>query len=233
IISDGKYVGDKDWKDLIAGTIGGTITQTCASIGGASDVIYDFRTIQKIYEANGNSFSGTNLERNFNVLKSAFPDISIIDLDNEDNTDKASMVAFCEMLIGIGFDITFCPFTSQEFWNSCLAFLHASESYRGKVKWWNLQCYSGGTGNNPDTWATSIANEIPGFDTNGFIIPGASTDGGASGVQDLMKTFRGEKSVGGGFIWTLGNIIDQYPLDPLTGMKAYVNAIKEGLTGTG
>jgi hypothetical protein len=55
--------------------IGGTVTQVCASIGG-NGVIY-YETLRKIYEGNGNSFTGTNLMSNFQLLRSTFPALSI------------------------------------------------------------------------------------------------------------------------------------------------------------
>ncbi|RNC85697.1 MAG: hypothetical protein ED557_02690 [Balneola sp.] len=228
VISEGSYVGDQSWPSIINSIPGGSITQVCASIGGGG--VMDYQTIQKIYEDNGNSFSGTNLERNFEVFRSTFPAISIIDLDNEDNYDKTSLVAFCQMLIGIGFDITFCPYQSwdQQFWDSCLASLNASNP--GAVKWWNLQCYDGGNGNDPQDWANNIKRYIPGFDTDGFILAGDWINDSPSGVESLMQSFKNESCVGGGFIWTLDSIIQQYPGDPLSGMKAYVNAISSGLS---
>ena len=225
VISQGSYVGDSNWPTLVGKMIGGSIGQVCASIGGGG--VMDYETIQKIYNGNNNSFSGTNLEANFKAFKQTFPSVSVIDMDCEETYDEISFVAFCQMLIGIGFDITFCPYTFQTFWVNSLAALNQSNP--GAVKWWNLQCYDGGYGNDPANWASAITNGISGFDTDDFIVAGDWTNNTPSEVQSLMSSFKNESSVGGGFIWTLDSIIDQNPSDPLSGMKAYAGAISNGL----
>ena len=220
VISKGSYVGDPIWPGLINSMIGGTVTRVCASVGGGG--VMDFETIQKIYEGNGNSFANTNLMGNFQYLRKTFPTISIIDMDCEETYDQASFVAFCQMLIGMGFGITFCPYTYQSFWTGSLAALNTSNP--GAVKWWNLQCYDGGGGNDPANWATAITQAVPGFSTVGYILAGDWTNDTPSEVQALMGTFNKELCVGGGFIWTLDNIISS-----TTSMKAYVDAISVGL----
>jgi hypothetical protein len=225
VVSQGSYVGDPTWLGLLAGMIGGTVTQVCASIGGGG--VMDYETIQKIYEGNGYSFTGTNLMKNFQRLRNEFPAISVIDMDCEETYDQASFVAFCQMLSGMGFSITFCPYTNQRFWIGSLATLNTSNP--GAIKWWNLQCYDGGHGNDPGAWATEIAQAIPGFSTNGYILAGDWTDDSPSAVQSLMEGFKGEAAVGGGFIWTLDQIIQQDPADPTAVMKTYAAAISGGL----
>ncbi|MEN8132313.1 MAG: hypothetical protein ABFS45_19470 [Pseudomonadota bacterium] len=225
IISNGSYVGDSSWPGLINGMIKGTVAQVCASIGGGG--VMDFQTIQKIYASHGNSFAGTNLEQNFKVLQKEFPSISIIDMDCEEAYDQDSFVAFCQMLIDIGFGITFCPYTYPSFWTGSLAALNNSN--HGAVKWWNMQCYDGGTGNDPAKWAEAITQTIPEFSTDGFILAGDWTNDDPPDVQTLMSTFTKESCVGGGFIWTLDQIIQKKPQNPLTLMKDYVDAISVGL----
>ena len=148
-------------------------------------------------------------------------------MDCEETYDETSFVAFCQMLIRKGFGITFCPYTMESFWNNSLAALNSSN--RGAVKWWNLQCYDGGGGNNPVNWANDIKRTIPEFNTNNFIIAGDWTNSGAEGVVNLMTTFKNENSVGGGFIWALDHIIQSNQANPLEGMKSYANAITAGL----
>ncbi len=225
IISKGQYVGDAKWTEQLSRALGGTIKEVCASIGGGG--VVDYETIRTIYNENRQSFAGTMLWKNMQVFNRIFPFITIIDMDCEETYDEASFVAFCQMLVDIGFGITFCPYTEQLFWSNSLAALQAS--HPGAVKWWNLQCYAGGEGNEPKIWAEAIQKKIPKFNTNGFIIPGDSTNGGVSAVETLIKTFNNEASVGGGFIWTLDNIINEYPNNSLEHMKAYVNAIRSGL----
>jgi hypothetical protein len=225
VISEGRYVGDPSWPALINGALDGTITSLCASIGGGG--VMDFETLQKIYQQNDNSYTGTNLATNLNVLKQTFPAISIIDLDCEDNYDLPSFVAFCQLANSLGFDLTFCPYTYQQFWTSALQQLNNTN--KGAVKWWNLQCYDGGEGNQPSQWAQAITEAVPGFDTTGFIVAGDWTNDSPALVQSLMKSFNGSKTVGGGFIWTLDQIVANDSTNPQQLMTAYVNAISVGL----
>lgn len=224
VISQGVYKADPSWPGSIAQLKqGGTIDTLYASFGGGSPV-EDFATIQTIYEQNGNSFAGTDLERNFQVFKETFPAIDGIDLDCEDNYDQPSFVAFCELLAGIGFSLTFCPYASweQPFWTGSLAAVESSAP--GAVKWWNLQCYDGGGGNDPSAWGRAISEALPGFRVDGFIAAGDWTEGGPAAVQALLSRFAGEPAVGGGFIWNMDQILES----PST-MADYVNAIRLGL----
>lgn len=253
IITNGSYIGTSNWpsqlKQLMTGQ-GSTIKTLLASIGGGG--VSDFTSIQTIYQNNNNSFSGTPLQKNFQTFFSTFPMITLIDMDVEEAYDTASFVAFCQMLIQIGFGITFCPYTMTDFWTGSLSTLNQSNP--GAVKWWNLQCYDGGGGNNPQDWADAITSTIPGFNTAGFIIAGDWSRNLAKigknpanwywqgdcppAMQSLMSSFAGQSCVGGGFIWTIDQILDyaadqKLKPDPNpcgnVGMKDYVAAITKGL----
>lgn len=214
---ESKYVGDSAWPaelELLLHPSSG-INQLEASIGGYETG--DFTNIQTIYDNNQKSFDGTPLQANFNLFRKLFPMVSLIDMDVEDNYDQASFVAFNQMLIAIGFDITFCPydFGQIDFWTNSLQALESS----GAVKWWNLQCYAGGAGNDPDQWATAITTACPNFDTNGYILVSDwsrfynNQDKNWQGdcvpaFQQLMSTFKGKSSTGGGFLWNVDQVLD-------------------------
>jgi hypothetical protein len=250
ILESGVYRGNPAWPGqlhaLVKGT-GTTLYHLLAGIGGAD--VGDFGNIKAIYENHNHSFAGTMLQTNFQVFHDTFPAVTIIDMDVEDTYDVPSFVAFCRMLITIGFGITFCPYIyKEEFWIPSLKQLNQSDP--GAVKWWNLQCYDGGQGNDPQVWANAISKAIPGFDTTGFIIPGDWSrhlvkEGSDQSnwywrgdcppaVQDLMRNFKGEPSVGGGFIWTIDQILnyaanqklkpDPHPCGNV-GMQDYIKAI--------
>lgn len=255
IISQGKYVGygsnpgdTSSWADLVGSITsktvpGNSVNTICASIGGASSVIYDFRCIEKIWLNNNKSFEGTNLQQNIQVLHNLIPGISIIDMDNEETDmyyddsnppsqpvieadSRGSFIDFCKMCITIGFDITFCPYMDQDFWTYSLGQLNSSNP--GKVKWWNLQCYAGGDGNDPQTWAGYITDAIPGFDTTGYFLASdwtryydttynswggdfplitCNATGNNYSVTTLMNKFVNESCVNGGFLWLIDQII--------------------------
>lgn len=244
IVQEGIYTGSLYWSGMIGGLKnGGTVNTISASIGGGG--VTDFTNIQFIYEDNGQSFAGTQLQKNFQVFRENFPAIDIVDLRCQDNYDPASFVAFCRMLIDIGFGISFCPYTNPwsypHFWAGSLAQL---EKYKpGAVKWWNLQCYDRGTGNSPQQWAKAIKKVSPDFNTTGFIIAGhmckvSGQFGNCPGqVGKLLQSFASEPSLGGAFIWSIDNIVlnkddNSSVCGKNVNLDDYVNAIAEVFTIT-
>lgn len=268
VISQGKYVGygsnpgdQTSWpalmRSILSPTVpGNTVKTLCASIGGANNVIYDFRCIEKIWLNNNKSFEDTNLQQNIALLSTLIPQLTIMDMDNEetdmyyentsmpqseiDAISRGSFIDFCKMCMAAGFKkITFCPYTDPDFWTYSLSKLNGTAS--GPVVWWNLQCYAGGDGNDPDTWAGYITTAIPGFNTTGYMLASDWTryydtdmqqwngdfpitkcpaTGTSNSVFSLMNTFMDESSVGGGFLWMADQIIGydaantQYGKDP-------------------
>jgi hypothetical protein len=231
------------WNAALTQLKQGTIKKLYLSVGGGDPVI-DFQTIKKIYEAAGNTFNDTPLLKNMVKLKELFPIIDGIDMDCEEAFDEPSFLAFCQMVNSIGFDITFCPaFTySVNFWVNSLKSL--TEKYGPQaVKWFNVQCYAGTA---PFQWVQWIKAAMPEFDTDDFIVAGdigrykdplkgwyQSCPGT---VEDNLKMRKGQglKSVGGGFIWCMDNILETTK-DPNNGcggiktMTNYARAISEAM----
>ncbi len=236
IVEGGNYIGRPEWPTLIADMKAGSkITSISASVGGWG--VTDFAHIKAIYNANNKSFAGTAMQENFRCLRRNFRAIDTIDLDCEETYDQPSFVAFCQMLIDIGYDISFCPYTFPSFWVNALYDL---ETYKpGAVKSWNAQCYIGGAPNVPRLWVNAIASAMPKFNTEGFIISGDrcrvpgrpdTTDCPAE-VASRLRDFAGPY-LGGGFIWTIDHII-KHQNDTASDcgknvrMEDYVNAIAD------
>jgi len=221
LISNGKIVfsGAQAWANQIAQLKGGgsPVTKVYVSFGGG-DTVVDFSTIKAIYENNGNSFEGTVLKKNLEIFRQVFRDNVLafdgVDMDCEDVYDLPSFVAFCEMMIGFGFSITFCPFVAQsDFWTPAQQQLEAK--HPGIVKWWNLQCYAGGGDNTPGDWTTP---SMP----DGFLIPGDWVRfwnpnppvGWMGDCPTAMQAkfagpgFKKQRCVGGGFVWDLDLVRD-------------------------
>lgn len=246
VVSQGTYAADPAWPSHVAALkSSGSVTQVYASVGGGAPVV-DFATIKSIYQANANSFAGTDLEKNFQMLRDTFPAIDGIDMDCEETYDAPSFVAFCRMLAGMGFSITFCPyenpFPNEAFWTDALAAV--AQSNPGAVKWWNLQCYAGGGGNDPSDWAAEITKAIPSFSTDGFIVAGdwsrwwnardREWEGDCpTAVTALISGFAAEPCLGGGFIWNMDQILDYGPnkagCGSVIAMTDYVQAVAKGL----
>ena len=120
----------------------GSVSKIFMSIGGANPPIDDFTTIQKML----NNGQADVLQENFRALRTAFTVngscvIDGFDMDCEESIDESTMVQFCQMLFDLGFEVTFCPYWNQQFWQDCMQTLWNQGL---KVSWWNLQCYSGG-----------------------------------------------------------------------------------------
>jgi hypothetical protein len=242
IINGGEYLGDRSWPDHIAQLKQDSqITQIYASFGGGGDVV-DFTTIRTIYENNSHTFHGTSLQANFKVLRETFPAIDGIDMDCEDQYDEDSFVAFCEMAIEMGFNVTFCPFERTNFWVN--VFTRIDNIYKDRVKWWNLQCYAGGQGNDPQTWenalATATGRNFPRFilagDWNRFWNPDANEWQGRcpEGVKADISNVKQQPCFGGAFIWQMDLILNPgrdwstagCASKSQPGMKDYVEAIQ-------
>ena len=220
VIRAGKDVSNApNWPRQIAKLKGdgSSVTKVYACFGGG-DPVQNFSTIKEIYDKH-RTFEGTQLKRNLAVFRKTFPAFDGIDMDCEDAYDLPSFVAFCEMMIGMGYDITFCPYAAQDFWNNALARIDKHPG--AKVKWWNLQCYAGGAGNNPKDWSPPGAPP-------GYIIPGdwghfwdpeykAWFGDCPAPMGQLFKTFSGQSAVGGGFVYELDLIRDTIKNIPIRG----------------
>jgi hypothetical protein len=97
VVSRGEYVADAAWPSQVAALkSAGSVTRIYASVGGGEPVV-DFATIKSIYTSNGNSFAGTDLEKNFQKLHDTFKAIDGIDMDCEETYDlpRSSPSAGC------------------------------------------------------------------------------------------------------------------------------------------
>jgi hypothetical protein len=252
VIRDGKFNNDpvrpndpnvRDWPGQIAQLKASptTVQKVYATFGGGEGV-FDFSTIRDIYSKHG-TFEGTQLKTNLEVFRQTFPAFDGIDMDCEDTYDIPSFVAFCDLLIKMGYDITFCPYWDQGFWNEALA--EIERMHPNAVKWWNLQCYDGGSRNNPQEWA-------PPGKPAGYIIPGdwvrfwndAPDRRGWHGdcpdaMQKRFAGFASQPCVGGGFLWSLDLARDTGKNAPVRGNGCggntanfpvtYLEFIKRGL----
>jgi hypothetical protein len=180
------------------------------------------------------------LYRNFAALKSVIPGIDAVDFDDEDLWDSTTTVAFAKMLHGLGYEVTFCPLSDIGFWVGCLKQLNSA--IPDLVTGFNLQCYSGGEGNDPGEWITAVKKAMgPSFPAQAFVRPGlwcansppSCTEGQCP--DSIEQTFAGWRSLGltGGWIWLLDDVIKCQDSGSCSGgpmgTEAYARAISEGL----
>jgi hypothetical protein len=256
LIKDGLPVADLNaWQsNLTLLKQSSTIKNVYASIGGDNAVIFDFRTIQMVYEDNKNSFKGTTLEKNLTVLRKALPAINGIDMDNEECEDQESFVAFCQMVRGLGWDITFCAYGDREdhsfppyfyFWIDSLKAVQQSTWGQGAVKWLSLQMYAPAI--SPiRVWVEEIKKALPDFSTDHFIVPGFAarfwwveknnwSGSCPSEIKKDLISFRNQSTdnraaIGGAFIWNLEYTFEMGNLGACGipgGMENYTSDITE------
>ncbi len=237
IVSNGAYVGDSSWPAQLASLKQGSTSVDRLLFSVGSGGVQDFHHIQALIQQQG---TGPNsiLYKNFAALKAAIPTIDGIDLDDEDLFDQNTIVQFSNMLHDIGFQVTFCPYFGPSFWVDCLYALNTPTP--GLVTGFNLQCYSGGAGNNPQSWINAIAAKMgPGFDAKGFVFPGlwcrngtACLDGDCpEGITSQFASWR-PTGIQGGFIWLYDDIQKCVNSNTCTGpmnTTAYASAIVAGL----
>lgn len=178
IVSAGEYVGDPAWPGQLSRLKQDqptSVNRLLFCIGGWDTS--DFSRVQAFIKEYGPT-PDSPLGRSFQALKSAIPAIDGIDFDDESVYDPNTTVPFAQMLNGLGFEVTFCPYTNMDFWVGCLQKLNGS--IPNLVTGFNLQCYAGGEGQTPGPWIDAIKKAMgPDFDAQGFVSPGLWCRNGA------------------------------------------------------
>ena len=250
LVSKGKFNPNNDpviaaWPAQVAQLKKqGSVSKVFISVGGASQWVYDFRVIESMYLLEADDV----LKANFQALKDAFTFdgkcvIDGFDIDNEEYVSAETIVKFCTMLFGLGFEITFCPYSGASDWQGYMQSLWDNGM---KVSWWNLQCYAGGNWNldKLQPWIDALSKVVKG-DGAPYLVPGL----GVKGVEDLdadeQRCPFGPKSfetiaaswknpkLGGVFMWKYDGIVKNP--DSCGGKKTntlanYVKAINDGLS---
>jgi hypothetical protein len=213
--------------------------------GGASD----FSAIKGLLATN----TGKQLLiKNFQALMQTVPvDGFDFDLEEFPLEDYQQTVVQLSILLNQQFGslITFCPYCDSSFWVNCLSDIFQQNNNKQVVAWMNLQCYDGGTGNDPAQWAsviktasspTGVSNPVA------FVIPGFwcynTTEKSYMGQcpAAIQQTFAGlagsDPGICGGFIWNSSDIMTNQNSGACTGpmdCNAYVSAINNGINKTG
>jgi hypothetical protein len=213
----------------------GSVGKVYFSIGGASPPVFDFTTVQYML----NNGMTDVLSDNVAALKQAFTVngscvIDGFDLDCEEYVDQSTIVALSEIFFDQGFEVSFCPYTNQDFWQGCMQTLWNKGL---KVSRWNLQCYSGGAGNDVPPWIASIAAVVGNQAAPSYMVPGLAVVGQQdaqcpTGQNSICTSFAGWSSLGlpGGFLWLYDSILDNPGgCNGTATLANYVAAINNGL----
>ena len=155
---------------------------------------------------------------NFRALRDAIPGIDAFNNDDEGTYHLASAVAFTRMLADLGFKNAIVPYTRFNFWRDLVS--QVNQTHPGNIDRNYLQCYAGGSGNNPCSWNFGIP-VIPG-------LWGGPSRTSPSGVESQMQTWENNCSntVGGGFMW----IYDDFDNSPQ--VAQYATAINNVFSST-
>lgn len=241
LVGGGRYVGPSSWAAALSGLTQGTtaVNRILFAVGG-SPPSTDFTHIRRLINKHGTG-PDSPLHRNFHALKNALPAIDGIDFDyEEDVLEQDTIVAFAQMLHGLGYQVTFCPYQpwAMDVWVDSLYALNSATP--GLVTQFNLQCYGGGAGNSPKAWIDAIAAKMGSdFDADGFVIPGVLCNAlpSCSGscpetVQDTYEGWAQQANISGGFIWRYEHITQCTGQGGCSGSSdtaAYAAAILDGL----
>ena len=216
IVANGQYIGHNTHPDFphnvallkTAPTSIRRIEVGLSAAGGST-----FQNIKNLIAAHGTGPT-TNLYKNFKVLKDSIPQIDAVNFDDETTYDVNSSVQFAVMLAGLGYKVALCPYTNATYWKGVAA--QTNTQVPGTVDAVFLQCYDGGSGNNPCS-ATWNFNGVP-------VYPGLwDANYTPSGVQTKMTTWKTQCGVTGGFMW----LYDDFKNTVKT--QQYANAINTAL----
>ncbi|HEV2805403.1 MAG TPA: hypothetical protein VGW57_10790 [Chthoniobacterales bacterium] len=201
--------------------------------GGTSD----FTTIKQLYSTPQGQ---TTLQNNLGALLQNLAMVTGFDFDVEDCFDVPSTAWLTEILATkFNVAVTYCPYFNQGWWEQCLESVYQNLK-KQPVIWFNLQCYSGGTGQDPISWANAIKqnqkkNGVANAST--FIVPGYAANNKAgdgpgicpSQFTTTLAPYKGK--VGGAFVWNSQHIFgDPAPCNGSTAtINDYANAIAKGL----
>ncbi|MEM7036542.1 MAG: hypothetical protein AAF570_06130 [Bacteroidota bacterium] len=254
------YVGSSTWNSQLTTLMGSgsSVNEIGFTIGGAGSTA--FGTINTMYNNQSQNTNWAAMSSNFACLLANVPNVTFIDMDVEEEYHATSFAQFCIMLADAGYDITFCPSYSTlssgksaiDWWAAAMQTIEASKS--GSVVRVNLQCYSGGAGNNPSHWANIFHGKPYNLTTTGLFLASqlarhyvntqefTGYEGDCpNSVQTFMTSFAKENCVSGAFIYSFGEIL-KYPgelsshTDPdqcgTDSLADYVSAMKNGLEGT-
>ena len=173
---------------------------------------HDFEKIKNFIERDGTG-KDTILYRNFKCLIEA-TGADAVNFDDESLYEVKPMADFAKMCIDMGCKITFCPYSSMDFWYDL--YLAIGKEHVDRIY---VQFYDGGAGNNVGNWARKFGCDIiPGYwCLNGNEQPTKGKKTPAEVTQHLNDNIN---RVCGGFMWLFDEMMSAGTYDD------YATAIK-------
>lgn len=216
-----------DFPTLVSSLLkgGGTVRELLISVGawGTTSDFYNWYAARSA------------VKKNLAVLKSTFG-IAGVDFDYEGDytqDDGSKIVDLTLDVASAGLFATYCPYAAADWWVECLQNVYKKGNQKQYVRWFNLQCYAGGSGNQPQGWAQAVAaaSGTGVADPNAFIVPGYAVYPDGLTPAQLQSTFSSFKNSGivSGFLWNSGAIWQGESTNPGYTPAAYAEAIAQGL----
>ena len=174
-----------------------------------------FANVKSLIASQGTG-SSSILYKNFQALKNAIPAVDAIAFDDESTYDVSSATALAVMLGNLGYKVSLVPYTNSSFWTSLAN--NANAQRAGTIDRIDLQCYSGGSSNNPCNWSFGSLPLYAGL---------GDQEKSTSQVQSQLTTWKNSCSgiLKGGFIWLYDDI------DNSTATANYATAINNVFGG--
>ncbi|MDY8138391.1 T9SS type A sorting domain-containing protein [Aquimarina sp. 2201CG5-10] len=218
LVQNGVYVGDQSYPNfpndiIMLKTAPTSINRVEFGLSAAGSGT--FAAVRNFYDSEGFG-PGTTLYKNFEALKNAIPGIDAFNNDDESTYHVPSAVAFTKMLAGLGYKNAIVPYTRSSFWSSLVSQVNAA--YPGNIDRNYLQCYAGGSGNNPcsSSWDFGIP-VYPG-------LWGGSGQSSIATVESRMNSWQNSCGITGGFMW----LYDDF--DNSSDVAGYAAAINNALS---
>ncbi len=244
MVQNGKFVTSTDPTKGVNPDLASLLSQV-KSGGNVGKILFSIGPFQSDFDHIVANLASARA--NFAALKAALP-IDGIDFDYEGNygdQDATNLANLTTLLYkDLGLEVTYCPYTYESFWLSCLAQVYQKNKNVQLVSAFNLQCYDGGTGNDPAQWAAEISSygsPLGIADPITFIFPGfwVAHAGAKSGMgqcpSEMQSTFTALQPEGvvGGWVWNSGDIFNNEsaalcPNQDVT-PNGYASAIANGL----
>lgn len=153
IASGGAYVGG----DTLAAKV-----KSFKAAGSSVDRVEISMNSQHVKDLMAKPGPGTDtpLAKNFAALKAAWG-LDAVNNDDENLYDVASTVSFAKMLGKMGYKYTIAPYTNINFWTTLRT--QANQGLTEPSLLLDrayLQCYDGGAGNDPSSWASTLGLKV-------------------------------------------------------------------------
>ncbi|MES1180634.1 MAG: RICIN domain-containing protein, partial [Verrucomicrobiota bacterium] len=192
VVQNGVYVGDPAWGIKLAALKAPPtdIKRIELAVGGDQNEA-SFANIKRLIAAQGTG-ADSILHKDFLALKNA-TGVDAIQFIDEKTYDVPSMVAFGNMLAGLGLKVTLRPYANQSFWAGVKSQLGTNTDAI------YLKCYGNGADNDPGAW-NKFFGDLK-------VYPGlwGNTDTPNSALMKL-RNWQQNFGITGGFMWLNGSM---------------------------